>query len=125
LMDIVPDRASQLIVASVSPADIDNLRVGLTTEVKFPGLRERSTPILHGQVTRLSADSFYDEASKQSFYRAEVAIPQSELAKLGDSARHIRLGMPVEVVVILRKRSALQYLVDPLIQSLWRTGSEQ
>ncbi|CAN5331362.1 HlyD family type I secretion periplasmic adaptor subunit [soil metagenome] len=125
LMDIVPDKASQLIVASVNPNDIDNLRVGLVTEVKFPGLRERSTPILHGTVTRLSADSFKDEASKQSFYRAEVVVPASELAKLGASASHIRLGMPVEVVVILKKRTALQYLVDPLIQSLWRSGSEQ
>ncbi|CAN5374290.1 HlyD family type I secretion periplasmic adaptor subunit [soil metagenome] len=125
LMDIVPDRASQLIVASVNPTDIDNLRVGLTTEIKFPGLRERATPILHGQVTRLSADSFTDETSKQSYYRAEVVIPAAELAKLGASAQHIRLGMPVEVVVILKKRTALEYLTDPLTRSLWRTGSEQ
>lgn len=125
LMDIVPDEASQVIVASVNPADIDNLRVGLSTEVKFPGLRDRSTPILTGEVSRISPDSFTDEKTGQSHYRAEVVVAPSELAKLGASAAHIRPGMPVEVVVLLKKRTALQYLIEPLTHSLWRTGSEE
>ena len=125
LMDIVPDKASQVVIASVSPTDIDNLRLGLSTEIKFPGLRDRSTPILHGVVTRLSPDSFTDEKSGHTYYRAEIVISPAELAKLGSSAHHIRPGMPVEVVVLLKKRSALQYLVGPLTNSLWRTGSEQ
>lgn len=125
LMDIVPDRASQVIVASVDPADIDDLRVGLSTEVKFPGLRDRSTPILHGNVTLISADSFTDEQSGRNYYRAEIAIPPTELSKLGTAATHIRAGMPVEVVILLRKRTALTYLTEPLTRSLWRSGSEQ
>jgi HlyD family type I secretion membrane fusion protein len=125
LMDIVPDQASQIIVASISPDDIDNIRLGLSTEVKFPGLRERSTPIMHGTVTRISPDSFTDEKTGQSHYRSEIVIPPAELKRLGASADHIRPGMPVEVVVLLRKRTALEYLVEPLIRSLWRSGSEQ
>ena len=125
LMEVVPDNASQIIVASVSPDDIDNLRVGLRTEVKFPGLRERSTPILRGEVTRISADSFVDEKSGRSHFRIEVVVPQDELEKLGNASTHIRPGMPVEVVVVLHKRTALQYLVEPLTRSLWRSGSEQ
>lgn len=125
LMDIVPDNASQVIVASVSPSDIDDLNVGLSTEVKFPGLHDRSPPILHGTVTLISADSFTEETTGQNFFRAEVAIPPSELAKLGRSAARIRPGMPVEVVILLRKRTALQYLIEPLTRSIWRSGSEQ
>lgn len=125
LMEIVPDKASQVIVASVSPEDIDNLRIGQETEIKFPGLRDRTTPMLHGELTRISADSFTDEKTGRSHYRAEMMIPPDELAKLGASAAHIRPGMPVEVVVLLRKRTALQYLMEPLTRSLWRTGSEQ
>lgn len=125
LMEIVPDNASQVIVASVSPDDIDNLRVGLSTEVKFPGLRERTIPLLHGRVTQISADSFTDENTGRSHYRAEVVIPPEEMRKLADHAKNIRPGMPVEVVVILHKRTALQYLIEPLTRSLWRSGSEQ
>lgn len=125
LMDIVPENASQVIIASINPSDIDNLRLGLSTEVKFPGLREQSTPLLHGTVTRLSPDSFTDEKSGRTYYRAEVVIPPGELVKLGASAQRIRPGMPVEVVVLLRKRTALQYMIEPLTSGLWRSGSEQ
>ena len=125
LMDIVPDNASQLIVAEISPTDIDNVRVGMSTEVKFPGLRDRSIPLLHGTVTRVSPDAFTDDKTGRRHFRAELIVPEKELAKLGASAQHIRSGMPVDIVILLRKRSALQYLVEPLVNSLWRTGSEE
>lgn len=124
LMDVIPDEASQVIIARVNPADIDNLRVGLSTEVKFPGLPQGSTPILHGQVMRISPDTFTDEQTGTSHYRAEIVVPPEELAKLGRTADGIRPGMPVEVVILLAKRTALQYLVEPLTRSLWRTGGE-
>ena len=125
LMEIVPTDASQVIVARVNPSDIDNVRIGMASEVKFPGLRERSPPILHGRVTRVSADAFTDERTGASHYRAEVVVPEAELARLGAASRDIRPGMPVEVQVQLRKRTALSYLFEPLAQSLWRSGGEQ
>lgn len=125
LMEIVPADASQIIVAQISPADVDNLVIGQRTEVKFPGLREGNPPILHGRVTRISADSFTEESNGSRYFRAEVVVPEDEMTKLGRLASTIRPGSPVEVVVLLRKRTALGYLFEPLIQSLWRSGSEQ
>ena len=125
LMELVPADASQIVVARINPSDVDNLRIGLSTEVKFPGLREGNPPILHGRVTRISADSFTDEVSGDRYFRAEIVVPESELSKLGRLAATIRPGSPVEVVILLRKRTALTYLFEPLRQSLWRSGSEQ
>lgn len=127
LMEIVPDDASQVIVASVSPGDIDNLRPGLSTEVKFPGLRDRNPPVIHGRVTRISADRLTSEtpSGAHPFYRVEIVVPAEEMARLGPSAANIRPGMPVEVVVVTRKRTALQYLFEPLGRSLFRSGSER
>jgi len=125
LMEIVPADASQVLVAQVDPADIDSIRVGLETEVRFPGLREEVPPIVRGRVTSVSADSFTDEQSGQSHFRVEVVVPPEQLATLGPAARGIRPGMPVEVVILLRKRTALSYLVEPLTRNLWRSGSQQ
>lgn len=125
LMEIVPDEASQIIVAQISPNDVDNLRVGQTTEVRFPGLRERNPPIIHGRVTRLSADSFTVEETGASYFRTEIVVPAAELAKLGRSANSLRPGAPVEVIILLRRRTALNYLLEPLTNNLWRSGSEQ
>ena len=124
LMEIVPSNASQIIVARINPNDIDNLRVGLLTEVKFPGLRTSNPPVLRGRVERLSADSFTEEGSNNRYFRAEIVVPPEELAKLGRGADSIRAGSPVEVVIVLRRRTLLQYLVEPLVRGLWRTGSE-
>lgn len=125
LMEIVPDDASQVLIARIAPADIDNLRVGMETEVRFPGLRERTPPIINGEVTRLSADSFVDEQTGEAHYRAEIVVPPEALEPLGAAAQDIRPGMPVEVVVLLRKRTALSYLIEPLTRNLWRSGSQQ
>ena len=125
LMEIVPNDASQVIVAQISPNDVDNLRVGQETEVKFPGLRERNPPIIHGQVMRISADSFTIEETGASYFRAEIVVPAAELTKLGRSAEALRPGAPVEVIILLRKRTALAYLLEPLTNNLWRSGSEQ
>lgn len=125
LMEIVPADASQVIVAQISPTDIDNLKVGQTTEVRFPGLRERNPPVIHGRVTRISADSFTVEESGASYFRAEIVVPAAEMEKLGRAANSLRPGAPVEVVVLLRKRTALAYLLEPLTNNLWRSGSVQ
>lgn len=125
LMEIVPTDASQIIVAEIDPADIDNLRIGQDTEVKFPGLRETNPPIVRGRITRISADSFTREQTGARYFRAEIVVPQTELEKLGPSAAFIRPGAPVEVVVLLRRRTALQYLLEPLTRGLWRSGSAQ
>jgi HlyD family type I secretion membrane fusion protein len=125
LMEIVPRDASQVIVAQIAPNDVDNLKVGQDTEVKFPGLRERNPPIIHGRVTRISADSFTVQETGASYFRAEIVVSASELAKLGRGAETLRPGAPVEVVVLLRKRTALGYLLEPLTNQLWRSGSGQ
>ena len=125
LMEIVPEDASPVIVAEVDPTFIDNLEVGQFTQVMFPGLREGNPPRLAGRVTRISADVLTDQQSGRRWFRTEIVVPESEVAKLGRAATAVRPGAPVEVVVLTRKRTALQYLFEPLMRGLWRSGSEQ
>jgi HlyD family secretion protein len=128
LMDIVPDKAPLLIEARVSPNDADDLSVGQLTHVRFDSLHERSLPALAGRLTRLSADSFTDERTGESFFTAEVTIPLDQLQLIKDRRGEdfaLRAGMPVQVLVPLRKRTALQYAFEPLTQGMWRSFREQ
>lgn len=127
LMDIVPTEAALLIEARVSPGDADDLTPGQRTLVKFTSLHERSLPDLTGELTRLSADSFVDERTGESYFTAEVTVPRDQLQLIYDRRGkdfELRAGMPVEVLVPLRKRTALQYAFEPLTQSLWRSFRE-
>jgi HlyD family secretion protein len=127
LMDIVPEKAILIIEAKVAPEDADDLSVGQAAEVRFSSLHERGLPILSGKLTRLSADSFTDEKTGESYYTAEVTVPPSELRIIQDVRGEkfaLRAGMPVQVLVPLKKRTALQYAFEPLTQSLWRSFRE-
>jgi HlyD family secretion protein len=128
LMDIVPERAALLIEAKVSPDDADDLIVGQETMVKFESLRERTLPNLEGRLSRLSADSFVDERTGDTYFTAEVVVPHEQLQlineRLGDDFA-LRAGMPVQVLIPLRKRTALEYAFEPLTGALWRSFREQ
>lgn len=128
LMEIVPRRAPLVIEARVSSKDADDIHVGQTTDVRLTAFHDRQLPLLQGTVTKLSADGFTDEKTGDHYFRAEVAVPPEELAALkqpGREAPVLKAGLPVEVVVPLRKRTALQYLVEPLQQRMFRAFHEQ
>ena len=85
-------------------------------------------PYVRGAVSRISADRFEDERSGAHYFVTEVRAPSSELQRLAEAmgGRDLRLspGLPVEVVIPLRKRTALQYLLEPLSQTIWRSFRE-
>jgi HlyD family secretion protein len=127
LMEVVPGDKALVIQAMINPNDADDLRIGQSTQIRFTALHDRSLPILRGVLTKISADSFTDEKSGQQFFRAEISVPEEEMTKIRKvrgPRTGIGPGLPVEVVVPLRKRNALQYLTEPLFQTFWKTGRE-
>lgn len=127
LMEVVPQDRRLVIQAKVSPNDADDLKPGQKTQIRFTSLHERDLPLLNGTLTELSADSFTDEKSGIQYFRAEVAAPPEELekvSKIRGGRSGLQAGLPVEVLIPLRKRSALAYLVEPMFQTFWRMGRE-
>lgn len=126
IMEIVPQDRALVVEARAAPTDADDLKVGMDTQVRFSAIQERSLPILKGSVSRISADSFEDERTGQRYFEIEVIVPPGELEKIrrlrGETG--LRAGLPAEVMVPLRRRSALNYLLEPLTQTLWRSGRE-
>jgi HlyD family secretion protein len=127
LMEIVPDNRSLVIQARVDPPDADDVYQGQKTQVRFVSVSDNSLPLLPGKVRTISADSFTDESSGRSYFRAEIEVAPQELAKVSGVIGHgqLRPGLPVEVVLAVRKRTALQYLLEPLTSNFWRSLREQ
>lgn len=127
LMDIVPERAALVIQVRIAPDDADDLSVGQEALVKFSGLHDRTMPNLHGALTRLSADSFTDEKSGQSFFTGEVTVGRDQL-RLMQAVRgrgfSLRAGMPAQILIPLRRRTALDYALEPLVGSFWSSFRE-
>jgi len=128
LMDIVPDDAALVIDARLSPNDADDVKVGREVEVKFPSLHDRSLPVLKGALTKLSADSLVDEKSGARYFQAEATVPESVLKKLKlaeNGSFDLKPGLPAQVMIPLHKRTALQYMVQPLTDAIWRSFREK
>lgn len=126
LMEIVPQDRDLVIEGKASPTDADDLRPGMETQVRFTALQERNLPILKGRISKISADSFEDERTGMRYFMIELLVPPSELAKLRKVRKDggLRAGLPVDVMIPLRKRTALSYLIEPLTQTLWMAGRE-
>jgi HlyD family secretion protein len=128
LMDIVPTEAVLQIEARIAPDDADDLTTGQETRVRFSSLHDRALPDLRGVLTRISADAFDDERTGESYFTADIVVPREELRIIQDSRGEdfdLRAGMPVEVLIPVRSRTALEYLLEPLTGSFWRSFREQ
>lgn len=124
ILDIVPQDDELLIDAQVRPVDIDEVEAQQEARVHFLAYSERSLPHIQGVVRSVSADSLLDEVSGTSYYLARVEVPPEELSKLGDEIS-ITPGMPAEVFIMSGERSLLQYLVQPVLDSLRRAFRER
>jgi HlyD family secretion protein len=127
VMEIVPEGRSLVIQAQVDPADADEVSEGETAQVHFVSVHDRTLPLLHGTVRTMSADSFSDKRTGRSFFRAEVVVPESEMDRVRKTLGrgNLRPGLPVDIVLSVRGRTALDILFGPLAGTLWRSFREQ
>jgi HlyD family secretion protein len=126
LMDIVPDGRELVIQAQLMPTDADDAFPGQRAQIRFLTVHNRSLPLFTGTVRTVSADSFTDEKTGRSYFRAEIVVPRAELNRVRSvlGRGELRPGLPVETVLAVRKRTALDYLLEPLTGALWRSGHE-
>ncbi len=110
---LVPQDRPLVIAARVEPIHIDQIFVGQEVALRFSALDQRNTPELTGTVKQVSADAFEDQASRLSFYRAEIVLNEGELARLPAGTVLIP-GMPVETFIKTEDRTPLAYLIKPL-----------
>lgn len=127
LMDIVPGDRMLVIQAQVNPQDADDVFIGQVAQVRFTSVQSNRLPLLTGRVRTISADSFTEENTGRTYFKAEVEVAPAELDKVrGVLGRgQLRPGLPVEVVLNVRKRTALQYILEPLTSNWWRSLREQ
>ena len=112
ILDIVPDQTDLVVEAKIRVEDISDLRLGADAEIHFTTYKRMYVPTMRGKVTTVSADRLTDERTGVAYYVAQVVVDPADLTR----NREISLypGMPAQVMVTTKKRSALEYLVGPL-----------
>jgi HlyD family secretion protein len=111
ILYIIPQDRPLIIIAQIPPIHIDEVHVGQEVRVSFAAFSARTTPQLAGTLTTISADAMTDQASHQSFYRAEITLDAGEMAKLNDNK--LVPGMPVQAYIGTGQRTPMAYLLKP------------
>ncbi len=115
IMEIVPDEQEFKIIAQLSPSDIDEIKVGQIAEIKLLSSNDtRFFPTINAELIDISADTFTNQNSQQSFYKATLKLQDSSLNLLNEKKVSIVPGMPAEVFLQTGSRSLVSYLLKPL-----------
>ena len=110
---LIPQDRPLIIVAQIPPIHVDEIHVGQSVHVIFAAFSARVTPPLMGHLLTISADAMSDQATKSSFYRAEIVLEPGEIAKL--EGQTVIPGMPVQAYISTGNRSPMVYLLKPFM----------
>jgi HlyD family secretion protein len=123
VMLIVPDGEALTIEARIDPNEINQVHLGQPVVVRFPGLGQRTTPEIDGEVTLVSADLTQDEKSGASYYMIRVSLPDEQVSRLGIGK--LVPGMPVETFIETPARTVLSFLVKPMRDQIEKAFRER
>jgi membrane fusion protein, type I secretion system len=129
LMDVVPAQDSLIVEAQIAVDDIARVHPDMNADVHLIAYKQRITPVVHGKVMQVSADRLTEKRTDNArdnsafYYVALVRLDENDLAELP----HVRLypGMPATVMIQTDERTALDYLVGPIVMSFNRAFRQQ
>ena len=132
IMDISPTDDHLIIEAKAEPKNIDSIRVGLESKIRFSVFKSRTTPLFTGTVVSLSPDIVFDQRQQMDnryaggYYLARIELNMSEFNEVA-STRKIELhpGMQAEVQIVTGTRTLLKYLLDPVIDAMFKGFKEK
>ena len=122
ILDIVPEGTPLIIEAKVNVIDIDDLLLDQEADIRLSAYKTRSTPLVLGRLIYIAADSLVEQTTGQAYYLVHIEVDPESLRE----AKNLILypGMPAEVFIKTGERTALDYLLAPITQTLRRSMRE-
>jgi epimerase transport system membrane fusion protein len=115
ILDIVPDDSPLLVEARVGVDAIAALRAGTPADVRLTAYRQRTTPLVRGTVVYVSPDALADRQTGAAHYLIRIELDRASLARAGDVP--VQPGMGAEVYVRTDDRTAIEFLLEPLLNA--------
>lgn len=119
VLDLVPLEDRLVAEARVALNDVELVRVGQPARLRLSAFRAQELPLLDGRVIYISADRQTDPQG-QAYFLARVEFDRASFAQHAGGVP-LSAGMPVEAYLIGERRTALDYLLRPLRDSMRRS----
>ena len=132
IIEVSPSEDKLVIEAKVLPKNIDSVRIGLVSKIRFSAFKSRTTPLFKGKVVSLSPDIVFDQRQQMDsslaggYYLAKIELDMKEFNEIAES-RGLKLypGMPAEVQIVTGTRTLLKYLLDPVLDAMFKGFKEK
>jgi len=128
VLEILPTDEKLIVEAQVRPEEIDFIHVGQQASVRLTALNQRTTPLVLGTVTYVSADKITNPnprtAGGEFYYLARVVLDEASVKERVGAVK-IAPGMPAEVYMKTGERTMFQYLARPIVDVMYRGGREK
>jgi adhesin transport system membrane fusion protein len=116
VMEVVPMGDKLLVETRVTPKDIAFIKVGDKALIKVTAYDFSSYGGLDGRVVQVSADSIYDEATREAYFNVIVETTRAYL-NAGGRRLPITPGMMTDTQIITGQKSVLSYLLKPVMRA--------
>lgn len=124
IIEVVPTEDNLLIEAKIKPADIAFLFPGQRAIVKFSAYDFAIYGSIKGTLTHISADTIYDEVSRQNYYLVRIKTDENYLGNK-EKKLNIMVGMTADVDIITGKKTVLDYILKPILRARENVLSER
>ncbi len=130
IAEVLPSNDTLIIEARVPSKDIDSVKVGLKTKIRFSAFKSRTSPVFNGSVISLSPDIVQDRQQQMMspegpVYIAKIALDMEEFNRVTKGKLLLRPGMQAEVQIVTGERTLMQYLLDPLTDNMFKAFKEK
>lgn len=110
---LVPKAGPLIVEARIALTDRDDVEVGQSVRLRLAAFDLRRQPEVPARLTMISAAPLPGAEGQGAHYTARIEVAPGDIDAL--TADRLVTGMPVEVMVTTRTRTALSYLTEPLI----------
>ena len=122
VMEIVPSGRMLLIDAQVSPADVDDVKVGQIATIRFSTVNPHGRTTFDGQVVTLSPGRITGP-NGQGYYRAQIKLVDPAALRAANVT--LQPGIPASVNIRTQERTIFDYIFAPLSDAVSRSFRQE
>jgi HlyD family secretion protein len=115
VLDLVPLGDKLLVEAHVAITDIENVHVGQKVNVRLTAYKAHQVPAVTGHLTYVGADRQID-ADNTPYFLVRAQLDPDALHGLHEVSLYP--GMPADVLILGGERTALDYFIAPIRESI-------
>ena len=119
MITIVPDDTPLIIEAYIENKDIGFIRKGQEVRIKLDAYSYQKYGTIDGVITKISPDAYEDE-KMGLVYKVNIEMKQKTI-KTENETHNLTAGMAVTAEIKTGKRRIIEYITEPITESIDET----